>query len=58
MVDGKENNEIASLLNIDIKTVQSYINEIKSKFSEAFGIKPVKPRTLLLLASKLGFGTR
>ena len=55
--DGKENDEIAQLLQIEMKTVQSYVNEIKSKLSEAFGIHPVRPRTLLLLASKLGFGT-
>ena len=58
MVDGKENNEIAVLLGIDIKTVQSYINEIKSKFKETLGIHSLKPRTLLLLASKLGFGNK
>lgn len=55
--DGKENDEIAQLLKIEMKTVQSYVNEIKSKLSQAFGIHPVRPRTLLLLASKLGFGT-
>ena len=58
MVDGKENNEIAILLDIDIKTVQSYINEIKFKFKESLGIYSLKPRTLLLLASKLGFGSK
>lgn len=56
--DGKENDEIAQLLNIEVKTVQSYVNEVKAKLSEAFGIHPIRPRTLLLLASKLGFGTR
>ena len=58
IADGKENDEIAALLNIDVKTVQSYVNEIKEKFSEAFLIQPIRPRTLLLLASKLGFGTK
>lgn len=56
--DGKENDEIAGILNIEVKTVQSYVNEVKSKLSEAFGIHPIRPRTLLLLASKLGFGTK
>ena len=56
IANGKENDEIATQLCIDIKTVQSYVNEIKSKFAEAFGIHPIRPRTLLLLASKLGFG--
>ncbi|OGI20815.1 MAG: hypothetical protein A3B68_09795 [Candidatus Melainabacteria bacterium RIFCSPHIGHO2_02_FULL_34_12] len=56
MVDGKENDEIGKLLGIEVKTVQSYVNEVKEKFSEAFGILPIRPRTLLLLASKLGFG--
>lgn len=55
--DGKENDEIAQLLNIEVKTVQSYVNEVKAKLSEAFGIHPIRPRTLLLLASKLGFGS-
>ena len=58
IADGKENDEIASILNIDVKTVQSYVNEIKGKLSEAFSIHPIRPRTLLLLASKLGFGTK
>ena len=58
IADGKENDQIASLLEIDIKTVQSYVNEIKSKFAEAFNIHPIRPRSLLLLASKLGFGNR
>ena len=58
IADGKENNEIAKLLKIDIKTVQSYVNEIKSRLSEAFGIHLVRPRTLLLLVSKLGFGSK
>ncbi len=56
--DGKENDEIALLLNIEVKTVQSYVNEIKARFAESFGIHPIRPRTLLLLASKLGFGTK
>ena len=55
--DGKENDEIAHILNIEVKTVQSYVNEVKTKLAEAFGIHPIRPRTLLLLASKLGFGT-
>lgn len=58
VADGKENDEIALSLNIEIKTVQSYLNEIKEKMSRAFGISPIRPRTLLLLASKLGFGSR
>ena len=58
IVDGKENDEIAALLHIEVKTVQSYVNEIKTKLAEAFGIHPIRPRTLLLLASKLGFGTK
>lgn len=56
IMDGKENDEIASTLKIDIKTVQTYVNEVKAKISEAFGIHPIRPRTLVLLASKLGFG--
>jgi len=56
IADGKENDEIASLVKIELKTVQSYVNEIKSKFAEAFNIHPIRPRILLLLASKLGFG--
>lgn len=58
IADGKENDEIAICLNIEIKTVQSYVNEIKEKLSEAFGIFLIRPRTLLLLASKLGFGNK
>ena len=58
IADGKENDEIARLLSIEIKTVQSYVNEIKVKLSESFGIHPIRPRTLLLLASKLGFGNK
>ncbi|MBI3590551.1 MAG: response regulator transcription factor [Candidatus Melainabacteria bacterium] len=58
IADGKENDEIANVLNIEIKTVQSYVNEIKAKFSEAFSMHPIRPRTLLLLASKLGFGNK
>ena len=58
IADGIENDEIARLLTIEIKTVQSYVNEIKAKLAEAFGMHPIRPRTLLLLASKLGFGTR
>ncbi len=56
IADGKENDQIAALINIEVKTVQSYVNEIKSKFAQAFDIHPVRPRVLLLLASKLGFG--
>lgn len=58
IANGKENDEIATHLEIDVKTVQSYVNEIKSKFAESFGIHPIRPRTLLLLASKLGFGNK
>ena len=56
IADGKENDQIAALINIEVKTVQSYVNEVKSKFAEAFNIHPIRPRVLLLLASKLGFG--
>ena len=56
IADGKENDEIAALINIEVKTVQSYVNEVKAKFAEAFNIHPIRPRVLLLLASKLGFG--
>ena len=56
IADGKENDQIAALINIEVKTVQSYVNEIKAKFAEAFNIHPIRPRVLLLLASKLGFG--
>ena len=58
VADGIENCEIGKILGIDIKTVQTYVIEVKEKLSEAFNIYPVKPRTLLLLASKLGFGNR
>ena len=58
IADGKENNEIARLLNIEVKTVQTYVNDIKARLSEAFSMHPIRPRTLLLLASKLGFGTK
>ena len=56
IADGKENDQIASLLELEVKTVQSYVNEVKAKLSEAFDIHPIRPRVLLLLASKLGFG--
>ncbi len=56
IADGKENDQIASALNLGVKTVQSYINEIKAKLAEAFNIHPIRSRVLLLLASKLGFG--
>ena len=56
IADGKENDQIASLLELEVKTVQSYVNEVKAKFAEAFNMKPIRPRVLLLLASKLGFG--
>ena len=56
IADGKETDQIAKMLELEIKTVQSYVNEIKEKFSEAFNIHPIRPRILLLLASKLGFG--
>lgn len=58
IADGKENNEIALIIDIEMKTVQSYVNEIKGRLSEAFGIHPIRSRTLLILASKLGFGTK
>lgn len=58
IAEGKENTEIASMFKIDIKTVQSYIHEVKTKFSRAFGIHPITPRRLMLLASKLGFGVQ
>lgn len=56
IMDGKENDDISQILRIELKTVQSYVNEIKIKLSDAFGIHPIRPRTLILLASKLGFG--
>ena len=56
IADGKENDQIAALLNIELKTVQSYVNEVKAKFAEAFNMQTIRPRVLLLLASKLGFG--
>lgn len=58
IADGKENDQIAAILSIDIKTVQSYVNEIKAKFAEAFNMHPIRPRALLLIASKLGFGSK
>ena len=58
IAEGKENDEIADLLEIDIKTVQSYLNEVKNKLSDAFNMPIVRPRTLLLLSRKLGFGTK
>ncbi|MBI1858517.1 MAG: response regulator transcription factor [Candidatus Melainabacteria bacterium] len=58
IMDGKENDQIAGILKIDIKTVQTYISEIKMKLSDAFGIHPIRPRTLVLFASKLGFGNK
>ena len=56
IADGKENHEIAFELKLELKTVQSYVTEIKTKFSQAFSIHPLKPRTFLLLTHKLGFG--
>ena len=56
IADGMENKEISKKLMIENKTVQSYVDDIKHKFSEAFSIYPVKPRTLMILASKLGYG--
>lgn len=56
IVDGKENNEISVLLNLELKTIQSYVNEIKTKLSQVFGIHPLKSRTFLLLATRLGYG--
>lgn len=58
IADGKENDQISEILDIEVKTVQSYVNEVKEKLSEAFSIHPIRPRTLLLLASKLGFGNK
>lgn len=58
IVDGKENGEISRILDIEIKTVQSYVNEVKTKLKAAFNIHPIRPRTLMLLASKLGFGSK
>ena len=58
VADGKENDEIALSLNLELKTVQSYVNEVKVKLSQAFGIYPLRARTFLLLASKLGFGSK
>ena len=56
--DGLENDQIGNIMNIELKTVQSYLHKIKAKLEEAFIIHPVKPRTLIVLAQKLGFGTR
>lgn len=56
MVDGIENDQISETLKIELKTVQSYLTEIKIKLSDAFGIHPIRPRTLVLLAAKLGYG--
>lgn len=58
IADGIENDEIAVLLNLELKTIQSYVNEIKTALSRIFGIHPLKPRTFLFLASKLGYGHR
>ena len=58
MADGIENEEIASLLGLQVKSVQACISLIKGKMEEGFDIKPVKPRTLIFLASKLGFGSK
>ena len=58
VADGVENDDIGKRLGIDVKTVQTYVIEVREKFAEAFSIHPVKPRTLLLLASKLGFGNK
>ncbi len=58
IVEGKENDQIATCLEIELKTVQSYVNEIKEKLAQAFEIHPIRPRTLLLLATKLGFGRK
>ena len=56
VIDGKENDEIAQILNLEIKTVQSYVSEIRSQFSRMFGIYPLSPRAFLFLASRLGYG--
>lgn len=58
IADGKENNQIGNIMNIELKTVQSYLHKIKAKLEEAFIVHPVKPRTLIILAQKLGFGTK
>ena len=56
LADGKENDEIAVALNLELKTIQFYVCEMKLKLSQAFDIHPLKNRTFYLLASKLGFG--
>lgn len=58
VADGKENEEIAMLLKIQVPTVKSCLNDIKLKIQEALYIHPVRARTLTLLAVKLGFGSR
>lgn len=58
IADGIENDDIGKILGIDVKTVQTYVIDVRGRFSEAFNIHPVKPRTLMLLASKLGFGNK
>ncbi len=58
VADGKENNEIAEMLGLDIKTIQSYLGVIKDKIGKTFQIHPLRPRALAVIASKLGFGTK
>lgn len=58
MADGIENDGIANLLGIGIKSVQSYVDVLRSKIEESFGIKPIRPRMLMFLASRLGFGSK
>ena len=56
VIDGRENDEIAKILDLELKTVQSYVSLIRTQFSKAFGIHPLSPRAFLFLASKLGYG--
>ena len=56
VADGIENDEISKVIDVETKTVQSYLNEVKDKLSAAFNVKPIRPRTLMILATKLGFG--
>ena len=56
LASGKENDEIAFFLGLGIKSVQSYIDIIRNKISDGIGIHPIRPRMLMFLASKFGFG--
>lgn len=56
IADGKENDEIAILMKLNVKTIQSYIGDIKTMLSRAFGMYPIGSRSLLLMANKLGYG--